>query len=59
MGDAGKVLFGPIGREVLVFGTIVFAIFATGSQMLAGQISLGSVSRGCENLLSNSQSNMP
>ena len=44
MGDAGWILFGPVGREILAFGTVVFAVFATGSQMLAGQISLGSVS---------------
>lgn len=44
MGDAGLLLFGPVGREILSFGTVVFAVFATGSQMLAGQISLGSVS---------------
>lgn len=45
MGDAGLILFGPLGREVLSFGTIVFALFATASQLLAGQIALGSVSR--------------
>ena len=44
MGDAGMILFGPIGREVLSFGTIVFAVFATGSQLLAGQIALGALS---------------
>ena len=44
MGDSGWILFGPVGREVLSFGTLVFAVFATGSQMLAGQISLASVS---------------
>lgn len=50
MGDAGLILFGPIGREVLSFGTIVFAVFATGSQMLAGQIALGSVSQYFEDI---------
>jgi hypothetical protein len=44
MGDAGYILFGPIGREVLAFGTIVFAVFATGGQLLAGQIALASLS---------------
>jgi amino acid permease len=29
MGDAGYILFGPIGREVLSAGTIIFAICAT------------------------------
>lgn len=28
LGDAGYILFGPIGREVLSAGTIIFAIFA-------------------------------
>ena len=44
MGDAGYILFGPIGREVLAFGSVVFAIFATGGQLLAGQIALASLS---------------
>ena len=44
MGDAGMILFGPIGREILAGGTIVFAVFATGSQLLAGQISLSALS---------------
>ncbi|KAI1330124.1 transmembrane amino acid transporter [Xylariaceae sp. FL0255] len=46
MGDAGMILFGPIGREVLSFGTIVFAVFATGSQVLAGQLALTVLSDG-------------
>jgi hypothetical protein len=44
MGDAGYILFGPVGREILAFGTVVFAIFATGGQLLAGQIALASLS---------------
>ena len=44
MGDAGYILLGPIGREVLAFGTLCFAIFATGSQLLAGQIALSALS---------------
>ncbi|MCJ1435744.1 hypothetical protein MMC27_005119 [Xylographa pallens] len=44
MGDAGYILAGPIGREVLSAGTIIFAIFATGGQLLAGQIALGVLS---------------
>lgn len=44
MGDAGLIIFGPIGREVLSFGTIVFAVFATGGQLLAGQIALAALS---------------
>lgn len=44
MGDAGMILFGPFGRELLSLGTIVFAVFATGGQLLAGQIALGALS---------------
>lgn len=44
MGDAGMILFGPIGRDILAAGTIIFAIFATGGQLLAGQIALASLS---------------
>jgi amino acid permease len=44
MGDAGYILFGPIGREVLAGGTIIFAVFATGGQLLAGQIALAALS---------------
>lgn len=44
MGDAGLILFGPIGREILAFGTVVFAVFATGGQLLAGQIALAALS---------------
>ncbi len=44
MGDAGYILFGPIGREVLSAGTVIFAVFATGGQLLAGQIALGVLS---------------
>ena len=51
MGDAGFILAGPVGREVLSFGTIVFAVFATGGQLLAGQIALGSVSRIIDDVL--------
>ena len=44
MGDAGLILFGWPGRELLSFGTVVFAVFATGGQLLAGQIALGALS---------------
>jgi hypothetical protein len=30
-GDAGYIMFGPIGREILSGGTIIFAIAATAS----------------------------
>ena len=51
MGDAGFILAGPVGREVLSFGTIFFAVFATGGQLLAGQIALGLVSQKLEDVL--------
>ncbi|KAK5303203.1 hypothetical protein LTR99_004964 [Exophiala xenobiotica] len=44
MGDAGMIMGGPILREILAGGTVIFAIFATGSQLLAGQITLGVLS---------------
>ncbi|KAL2042971.1 hypothetical protein N7G274_004029 [Stereocaulon virgatum] len=44
MGDAGMIILGPFGREILSAGTIIFAVFATGGQLLAGQIALGSLS---------------
>jgi hypothetical protein len=44
MGDAGMIMGGPILREILAGGTVIFAVFATGSQMLAGQITLGVLS---------------
>ena len=44
MGDAGYILFGVVGRELLAFGTVVFAIFATGGQLLAGQLAISALS---------------
>lgn len=44
MGDAGYIIFGVVGREVLSAGTIIFAVFATGGQLLAGQIALSYLS---------------
>ena len=44
MGDAGYILFGPVGREILGAGTVIFAILATGGQLLAGQIALAELS---------------
>lgn len=40
MADAGGILGGPILRETLAAGTIIFAICASGSQLIAGQITL-------------------
>lgn len=44
MGDAGMLLFGPIGRDILAAGTVIFAVFGTGSQLIAGQTALASLS---------------
>jgi len=44
MGDAGYIMFGWPGREILSMGSVLFAIAATGSQFLAGQIALGVIS---------------
>ncbi|CDO72388.1 hypothetical protein BN946_scf184977.g87 [Trametes cinnabarina] len=44
MGDAGYIMFGPIGREILSAGTIIFAIFAVGSEILSGQLALSMLS---------------
>ena len=45
MGDAGYILFGPIGREILSAGTVIFAVLLTGGQLLAGQLALGVLSQ--------------
>lgn len=34
IGDAGQLMFGPIGREVLSLGTIIFAVFAVISNII-------------------------
>ncbi|KAJ7786034.1 transmembrane amino acid transporter protein-domain-containing protein [Mycena metata] len=44
MGDAGYVLGGPILREILSIGTIIFAICGTGSELLSGQQALSTLS---------------
>ncbi|KAI0824185.1 transmembrane amino acid transporter protein-domain-containing protein [Trametes gibbosa] len=44
MGDAGYIIFGPVGREILSAGTIIFAIFAVGSELLSGQLALSTLS---------------
>lgn len=40
------ILFGPVGREVVAAGTVISAVFATGSQLLAGQTALSALSGG-------------
>lgn len=44
MGDAGKIMFGPIGREIFSLGTLAFAVCLAGGQMLSGQIALSALS---------------
>ncbi|KAI1181177.1 transmembrane amino acid transporter [Nemania sp. FL0916] len=44
MGDAALILFGPIGREILGSGTVIFAVLSAGSQILAGQSALSLIS---------------
>jgi len=44
MGDAGHIIFGSVGREVLSLGTVVFSIFAAGSEVLSGQLALSILS---------------
>lgn len=34
MGDAGLILFGRPGREILAAGTVVFAIMAAGTESI-------------------------
>ncbi|KAI0703170.1 amino acid transporter [Earliella scabrosa] len=44
MGDAGFIIFGPIGREILSAGSIIFAIFSLGALILSGQQALSVLS---------------
>ncbi|TFK40967.1 transmembrane amino acid transporter protein-domain-containing protein [Crucibulum laeve] len=44
MGDAGYIIGGPIAREILALGTIIFAICGTGSVLLTGQQALSTLS---------------
>ncbi|KZT74778.1 amino acid transporter [Daedalea quercina L-15889] len=44
MGDAGYLMFGAVGREILSLGTIIFAIFGVGSEILSGQLALTTLS---------------
>ncbi|KAG2076919.1 amino acid transporter [Suillus decipiens] len=44
MGDAGYIMFGPVAREVLAFGTVAFAVFGSGSELLSSQQALSTLS---------------
>lgn len=46
MGDAGMLMFGPVGREILAFGTVAFAILGTGSAIFTAALSLSTLSDG-------------
>lgn len=43
MADAGEVLFGPVGREVLGFGQLLFIIFIMGAHILSFSIMMNAV----------------
>ncbi|OAX44817.1 hypothetical protein K503DRAFT_678052 [Rhizopogon vinicolor AM-OR11-026] len=44
MGDAGYIMFGPVARELLAFGTVAFAVFGSGSELLSSQQALSTLS---------------
>ncbi|KAG1885688.1 transmembrane amino acid transporter protein-domain-containing protein [Suillus subluteus] len=44
MGDAGYIMFGPVAREVLAFGTVAFAVFGSGAELLSSQQALSTLS---------------
>ncbi|KAF7799618.1 hypothetical protein EIP86_010856 [Pleurotus ostreatoroseus] len=46
MADAGEVLFGPFGRELLGTAQIVFLIFSAGSHALTGTIAFDTITNG-------------
>ena len=46
MADAGEILAGPIGREVLGAGQIIFVLFACASHVLTGLIAFDTSKHG-------------
>ncbi|KAI8982797.1 transmembrane amino acid transporter protein-domain-containing protein [Trametes punicea] len=46
MADAGEILAGPIGREVLGTAQVVFLIFVCGSHVLTGLIAFDTITAG-------------
>lgn len=46
MADAGMILYGPIGREVLGFAQVVFMTFICGSHVLTGLIAFDTITAG-------------
>ncbi|KAG1755078.1 transmembrane amino acid transporter protein-domain-containing protein [Suillus paluster] len=42
--DAGYIMFGPVARELLAFGTVAFAICGSGSELLSSQQALSTLS---------------
>ncbi|KDQ49937.1 hypothetical protein JAAARDRAFT_142662 [Jaapia argillacea MUCL 33604] len=46
MADAGQIIFGPVGREVLGFAQVVFLVFICGSHVLTGLIAFDTITSG-------------
>ncbi|TCD70291.1 hypothetical protein EIP91_004192 [Steccherinum ochraceum] len=46
MADAGEILFGPIGREVLGAAQVLFIVFLCGSHVLTGMIAFDTITGG-------------
>lgn len=46
MADAGYILFGPIGREVLGAAQVIFMVFVCGSHVLTGLIAFDTITAG-------------
>ncbi|THH23101.1 hypothetical protein EUX98_g8082 [Antrodiella citrinella] len=46
MADAGEILAGPIGREVLGAAQVVFIVFLCGSHVLTGMIAFDTITSG-------------
>ncbi|KAG2109313.1 uncharacterized protein F5147DRAFT_575984, partial [Suillus discolor] len=44
IGDAGYIMFGPVAREVLAFGTISFAVLGSASGLLSSRQALSTLS---------------
>ena len=46
MADAGYILWGPIGREVLGAAQVIFMVFVCGSHVLTGLIAFDTITAG-------------
>ncbi len=47
MADAGEIIAGPIGREVLGAAQVIFMIFVCGSHVLTGLIAFDTSKLAC------------